>query len=601
MANMVVRTNVFALNAHRNMKNVGAEQQRSSNRLASGFRINSAADDAAGLAISETMRAQIRGLDQASRNAQDGQALINTAEGGMQEIQNMMQRIRELTVQAANDTNAPVNREQIGLEINQLLDEIDSMANRVEFNGMTLLDGSFAKVGGVPGIPGLDPAAPFTAAEALDLKSLLIDGNFALGDFKGGNWFHIAAPADITKGGFEWRDGVDDALAANVLNTAIRNALAEMVGVSQALIPADWTAATQVQKDAFNDAMHGAVAGWLATVSGYDVDGDGETFNSAIGNAAVQNAIMAVIGNIDVSSIVQREAAAVAPPNLFKVVGNELVVNTDVWALFGTNQDAAKAAGIGALHTFLAQNTVLLIGDEATIDKHMVWINAVAQAFKLGDAGTAVAGAWGDLQAFLAERVFDGPTLNTAGLSEAGVAFRDSLNAFVNAAMSRYLVDAPGVRGEGLWFQIGANSGQGMIANVADMRLRDRPGGTALTGDSLGGSINEFLTTWEAVFKQGGEDISNLITKIDTSLENGLRFVSDARAALGAMSNRLDFTSRSLDISSENLSDAESRVRNTDMAREMMRFTMSNVLQQAAVSMLAQANQLPNNLLQLLR
>ena len=142
MANMVVRTNVFELNAHRNMKNVGAEQQRSSNRLASGFRINSAADDAAGLAISETMRAQIRGLDQASRNAQDGQALINTAEGGMQEIQNMMQRIRELTVQAANDTNTITNRDQIGLEINQLLQEIDQMAGRVEFNGMVLLDGT---------------------------------------------------------------------------------------------------------------------------------------------------------------------------------------------------------------------------------------------------------------------------------------------------------------------------------------------------------------------------------------------------------------------------------------------------------------------------
>ena len=109
MANMVVRTNVFALNAHRNMKNVSAEQQRSSNRLASGFSINNAADDAAGLAISETMRAQIRGLDQVSRNAQDGQALIFTAEGGMQEIQNMMQRIRELTVQAAVSMVAQAN------------------------------------------------------------------------------------------------------------------------------------------------------------------------------------------------------------------------------------------------------------------------------------------------------------------------------------------------------------------------------------------------------------------------------------------------------------------------------------------------------------
>ena len=130
---------------------------------------------------------------------------------------------------------------------------------------------------------------------------------------------------------------------------------------------------------------------------------------------------------------------------------------------------------------------------------------------------------------------------------------------------------------------------------------------------SLGESMRTFMNEWRDEFdvdedgnristsnggpNTSGSDISVLIN----SVEDGIQFTSLARAELGAVSNRLDFTSRSLDISSENLSDAESRVRNTDMAREMMRFTMSNVLQQAAVSMLAQANQLPNNLLQLLR
>ena len=139
MSNMVVRTNVFSLNAHRNMKNVGLEQSRASNRLASGYRINTAADDAAGLAISETMRAQIRGLDQASRNAQDAQALIQTTEGGMQEITNMLQRVRELTVQASNDTNVSVNIQQIAYEVNQLATEIQSMQGRVEFNTRAVL------------------------------------------------------------------------------------------------------------------------------------------------------------------------------------------------------------------------------------------------------------------------------------------------------------------------------------------------------------------------------------------------------------------------------------------------------------------------------
>ena len=144
MSNMVINTNVLALNSHRAMKNVGQTQATSSARLSSGLRINSAADDAAGLAISEKMRAQIRGLDMASKNAQDGSSLVQTAEGGMQQIDSMVQRARELTVQAANDTNDANDRSKIANEIKQLFDEIDSMSGRVEFNGKKLISGSFS-------------------------------------------------------------------------------------------------------------------------------------------------------------------------------------------------------------------------------------------------------------------------------------------------------------------------------------------------------------------------------------------------------------------------------------------------------------------------
>jgi flagellin len=140
---MVVNTNVAAIDSHRNMKKVGTMQMTASARLSSGLKINSAADDAAGLAISEKMRSQIRGLDMASKNSQDGISLIQTAEGGMQEIDNMLQRIRELTVQAANDTNTTSDRLNISKEVKQLSDEIESMANRVEFNTKVLLSGGF--------------------------------------------------------------------------------------------------------------------------------------------------------------------------------------------------------------------------------------------------------------------------------------------------------------------------------------------------------------------------------------------------------------------------------------------------------------------------
>jgi flagellin len=124
------------------MKNVSAAQTQASQRLSSGLRINSAADDAAGLAISEKMRSQIRGLDMASKNAQDATSLVQTAEGGMQQIDSMVQRMRELVVQASNDTNQVEDREKIGEELAQLTAEIDSMAKRVEFNEKKLLDGT---------------------------------------------------------------------------------------------------------------------------------------------------------------------------------------------------------------------------------------------------------------------------------------------------------------------------------------------------------------------------------------------------------------------------------------------------------------------------
>ena len=448
-ANMVVRTNVFALNAHRNMKNVGAEQQRASNRLASGFRINSAADDAAGLAISETMRAQIRGLDQASRNAQDGQALINTAEGGMQEIQNMLQRVRELTVQAANDTNVQLNRDQISLEIAQLFEEIDEMANRTQFNGMNLLTGDFEAGEGTAGTP-----------------TLLADGD---------GW---------------WRAGVGNPPAV--------------------YIGADTAA---------NDATPLAVTTW-------------------------QEALGAVLDN--------------------DIAGGTDQQKVDLLLTWGFIRRVEGATGT---------------------EQFQLWQN--------GGWNVNLAGA--DATEILANLEDEGSDVTHQAIMDRA----QSEGGFREVADGDVLVAVGAQPGTGnLVFQIGANSEQIMRAEIADMRLAaliERNDLTQVWVDNLEDLGGKFGSNDGDGFT--GDEITGFIDDVQKLLDD----VSWQRAKLGAYSNRLDFTSRSLDITSENLSDAESRVRNTDMAREMMRFTMSNVLQQAAVSMLAQANQLPNNLLQLLR
>lgn len=141
---MRIQNNIMALNAHRNHGINTSKQALSVARLSSGKRVNKAADDAAGLAISEKMRAQIRGLNQASRNSQDAVSLVQTAEGGMQTVQDLLHRIREIVVQAGADTNTPFDRQALQLEIDQLMQEIDQIRDATEFNTMRLADGTWS-------------------------------------------------------------------------------------------------------------------------------------------------------------------------------------------------------------------------------------------------------------------------------------------------------------------------------------------------------------------------------------------------------------------------------------------------------------------------
>lgn len=144
MSNMVINHNMLSINSHRSLKLTGGDQSKAVEKLSSGLRINRAADDAAGLAISEKMRGQIRGLNQASRNAQDGISMIQTAEGALTETHAMLQRMRELAVQASNDTYLEEDRTKIVEELNQLSEEITAITEKTEFNKKNLLGGSLA-------------------------------------------------------------------------------------------------------------------------------------------------------------------------------------------------------------------------------------------------------------------------------------------------------------------------------------------------------------------------------------------------------------------------------------------------------------------------
>jgi len=551
MSNMVVRTNNLAINSHRNLGMTGTMQARASQRLSSGFRINSAADDAAGLAISEKMRGQIRGLDQASRNGQDGISLIQTAEGAMGVINDMVIRIRELVVQAANDTYAhdggniaQSDRIHIQREINHLMDEIDAITLRTEFNTRTLLDGSLAGsqqnlFADISDFAGLDPADLTAAGDAQRFVDFLMLIDQANNVFEGVTGVQNVFTTPTTAGDV----------------TAIIDVLSALEEFST-----DSTVANATTLDTALAAAH--LTSSFSDFFGVTWDGTANPTTEAEAADLVEAARLA---GVMMSRLGQATPAGDAGP-IFATVGS-------------------------------IPGTVPL----ALADEVLEWLN--------GMSASAIAALPEDVaMAVWADRLNEAVTVPQAdALNEWFDGNRDAIVAAMQTG------PAAGGTGDGLWFHIGANVGQGIRLNIDNVNVRrlseigeglraDLPPSSetlqnVADGFSFYNLRNSGMAHASGIMLETGYDINRFITSIDAALAH----VASERANLGAIQNRLEFTIENLDVASENLSAANSRIRDADMAQEMMRFTQSNVLQQAAISMLAQANQAPQAILSLLR
>ena len=391
---MIINHNMNALNAHRNMNVNNTAAGKSMEKLSSGLRINRAGDDAAGLAISEKMRGQIRGLTQASRNASDGISMIQTAEGALNETTNILQRMRELAVQASNDTNTTSDRNEIQKEINALTEEVDRIANNTEFNTQKLLNGNKSGVGG----------------DIVNKEVKAVQGEFKV-EFK------------------------------------------------------------------------------TALVKDQEITIDGNTYK---------------LKDADIND----------PTNTLKN------------ALEQTFKDYTFTVGADKKSITMKQK----VGE----DREKMSIS------------------------------LDGKNVQ-AKTQNAGVTARDEEISEGRANV-----------------QVGANSNQSMSIEIGDMRAK------ALNiTDGAGNSLSVL----------SAEDANKAITAFDAALNE----VSSQRANLGAVQNRLEYTISNLDNTAENLTSAESTLRDVDMAKEMMEYSKNNILNQAAQAMISQANQQPQNVLQLLR
>lgn len=543
---MVVQHNISAMNANNALTKNVSGLKKSTEKLSTGYSINRAADNAAGLAISEKMRSQIRGLSQATNNANDAISLIQTAEGGLQETEDILQRMRELSVQSSNGTYTDEDRGQIQHEVDALKAEIDRIADSTEFNEMKLLDGSLD--GGVGNTGeygpryGVQLSANLGTATLTDNMSL--EGSTITSSVAG---VSVTLKDAATEGGenAEWSaNGKELTLNLKAGQTYTQSEIDDLIkNATQAKDDTQTGAAPDVSFNLKNGI--------------FTFEGE-ESFKTETG-------VRADSGDVDVKALLMTEGAAENDKyaDTIKFTGNNYGEDSRVITIKSDAVAGKESVSVETADSVNAKDGEFTLHlstgveySEEDIEK-LLAKNGLDYDVTLSDA----AAPDGDKSLFIQTKDIDTVKIDMSTNAGAGLGADKALGA-----------------GEGLTFQIGANG-------VEDQRLTVNIGNMSSTALGVGGL--------DISTQDGANDAIN---KIDDAVKS----VSTQRAKLGAVQNRLEHTVNSLSTAEENLQSAESQIRDTDMAKEMIKYTKSNILQQASQSMLAQANQQPQGVLQLL-
>ena len=539
---MVVQHNMTAMNTNRQLGISTSALAKSTEKLSSGYRINRAADDAAGLAISEKMRSQIRGLNQASTNAQDGISLIQTAEGALQESHSILQRMRELTIQAANGTETDEDRGNIQDEISQLQDELDRISETTEFNTMKLLDGSLSGGG-----TAVTEAGPKYGIYDTALKG------FVTSNIKG---VAINTTIDAKLGG-------ESALWSADGKTLTLN-LSEGASYSQEQIDnliknAKWedTKQTTAPAEVSLKLSTGTLTASKAETGTATEAGKKATISKDIGNTLGTDSVG--VDKIDITAKKYGKDNNVKITITFDADANKEVCESNTAATYD-----ATTGDLDDVQEFKLKLCTGKEYTEADIEKLLAGAGFAATVeFDSDDANNPDE----------ANTLFVTDKELSLDLTLAGGTGLGDTDAFLG--QKKYDVQGGG---EGMTLQVGANYGQTISFGINDMSA------AALGVDG---------TKVDCSTQTGAQ---NSISNIDA----GIATVSKQRSLLGAIQNRLEHTISNLDNTAENLQSAESGIRDVDMASEMVQFSKNNILQQAAQSMLAQANQANQGVLSLL-
>ncbi len=554
---MVVRTNYSALNATRHLNKNSAGLSGSLEKLASGFKINKSADDASGLAISEKMKAQIKALDTASANCEDGISMIQTTEGYLAEVHDMLNRMVEISEKSANGTyenakdsktgetlgpndgkigNAGTDRDALQSEMDQLCAEIDRIAATANFNNVKLFNG------------------------ALSTKSY-----DSVSSLKGTETKFNVGAAVTTLGTGATRD-----------NVTVDSGF-ELEGT----LKADWDGTTSVTfslEDKGGNVIASQTIASPATGTEYALEGKLTGIKIKTGTAAGADGTIGTIGKSDVL----RET---------DMAGSSLAGSTGITAIKGLGVEA-EGKSISVIQTGTGANISVVVGDKNYKSTAAVTEATAEEVTKDIELTDALSGEKITITVDTTARADDSDT-GTVVLGadvEAGVARTTSKNA-----------------GDGLTLQIGETSNAADKLTVGVDRLHTDSlfaGITGYSNDDGNSDVRLAVNNSNTVEGTTGYTIDISGQQKSSAAAEAIRGVinkvSTQRASLGAMQNRLDYTVNNLNTASENVTSANSRIRDTDMAKEMTKYTQMNVLSQAAQAMLAQANQQPQSVLQLL-
>lgn len=629
---LVINTNVPSINAQRNLGINNSQLGKSLERLSSGLRINRAADDAAGLAIATKFSGQVKGLSQAVRNVNNAVSLVQTAEAGITTLTNILQRLRELAVQSSSDDNTASDRSMLTAEADNLISEFTRVSSTSEFNTMTLLDGTFSgkyfqvganysqlltfQIGDARG-KALGGRTQLDA-NVTDGVLTAVNANFGGSEVKiNGTGVAATSSTDDQYSVLEVAAGSVATIAAStysgaydlmINNTAVSFILATSTAMTAASV-------VDVVVSAINAAR-------ITNVSAYAI---GSTWAiRAKAGTDLELAISTATGTATVVASIALGVIGLA--NVSAIIGSTAASTTDVISYNGQSSAIAKAVAINAVKstsgvTATAQKTVVTgvtavaAGTIATGD---LWINgvnmgaiavtasdgtgALSSAINANTAETGVT-ATTDSNGKLVLTASDGRNINVTVKTAADSA--TTMDNILNLATTDATVYTNGVAVFRAAVRLTSESSIDLSGTLGD--LMDNNAATGTPTEALN-NTKSTLTSKNAAVDLATYNLSKV--KVDTqesaqsallTLDAAFNDVNLLRSQIGAVQNRLEFTIANLESASENFSASESRIRDADFASETGKLTRNQILVQAGTAMLAQANQLSQLALQLLK